>query len=453
MSYAENFTSMRKGFDLTQAAAEADRCLLCHDAPCSEACPAGTDPGTFIRKLRLKNITGAIRTIKQNNIMGGVCGVLCPTARLCEKKCSARMASNVAPGGDDRPIRIGGIQRFLIEHAWETGFKPLKAPEASGPKVAVVGSGPSGLSCAAQLAQKGYRVTIFEARPEPGGVLRYGVAAYRLGLDFLARELADITDLGVEIVCNSPIDSRRDAQKLLAEGYQAVFIGTGLWGATRLKNPALQIEGVLTSVDYLSALRDGRFDQMVAACEGKTVAVVGGGSVAMDCVTSAVKLGAKDVYLVYRRSYAQMPAEEDERIEALAAGVHYLLLNQPVDFDCDDTGRLQGLKLVRTRLGDEDASGRRRPEAVVGSEWTLACDMAVEAIGNTVEDKSDQWFTGIDLTDRGLIVADPVTGATSVPGIFAGGDIVRGPALVVNAVQDGKQAARAIDFYLSNKEV
>jgi NADPH-dependent glutamate synthase beta subunit-like oxidoreductase len=443
---------MRRGFDLSQAVAEADRCLLCHDAPCSQACPADTDPGAFIRKLRLKNITGAIRTIKQNNILGGACGVLCPTARLCEEKCSARMASDASPGGDDRPIQIGRIQRCLIEHAWETGFKPLAAPKPTGAKVAVVGSGPAGLSCAAELAKNGFRVTIFEARPEPGGVLRYGVVAYRFDLDFLTRELSDVTDLGVEIVCNSPIESQAGARKLLDDGYQAVFIGTGLWGASRLKDPAPQIQGLFTSVDYLSALRDGRFDQMVTACEGKTVAVVGGGSVAMDCVESAVKLGAKDVYLVYRRSYAQMPAEDEERIETLSAGVHYLLLNQPVDFDCDDAGRVQGLKLVRTRLGDADASGRRKPEAIAGSEWTLDCDVVIEAIGNTVEDGSDQWFQGLDLTDRGLIAAKADTGETSVPGIFAGGDIVRGPALVVNAVQDGKLAARAIDLYLRNEE-
>jgi NADPH-dependent glutamate synthase beta subunit-like oxidoreductase len=453
VSYAENFKTMRKGFDLSHAVAEADRCLMCHDAPCSKACPAGTDPGAFIRKLRLKNITGAIRTIKENNILGGACGVLCPTARLCEEKCSARMASDAAPGGDDRPIQIGGIQRCLIEHAWETGFNPLDAPEPTGAKVAVVGSGPSGLSCAAELAKSGYRVTIFEARPEPGGVLRYGVVSYRFDLDFLAKELADVTDLGVEIICNSPIDAQRDAAKLLEEGYEAVFIGTGLWGASRLKKPAPNIEGVFTSVDYLSALRDGRFDQMVATCEGKTVAVVGGGSVAMDCVESAVKLGAKDVYLVYRRSYAQMPAEEDERLETLSAGVHYLLLNQPVNFDCDDAGRVQGLKMVRTRLGDADASGRRKPEAIDGSDWTLECDVVIEAIGNTVEAGSDQWFAGLDLTDRGLIAANADTGATSVPGIFAGGDIVRGPALVVNAVQDGKLAAWAIGHYLRSKEV
>ncbi len=452
MSYADNFSTMRKGFDLSQAVAEADRCLLCHDAPCSQACPADTDPGAFIRKLRLKNITGAIRTIKQNNILGGACGVLCPTARLCEEKCSARMASDASPGGDDRPIQIGRIQRCLIEHAWETGFKPLEAPKPSRAKVAVVGSGPAGLSCAAELAKNGFQVTIFEARPEPGGVLRYGVVAYRFDLDFLARELADVTDLGVEIVCNSPIDGQRDATKLLDEGYGAVFIATGLWGASRLKVPAPQIQGLLTSVDYLSALRDGRFDQMVTACEGKTVAVVGGGSVAMDCVESAVKLGAKDVYLVYRRSYAQMPAEEEERLETLSAGVHYLLLNQPVDFDCDDAGRVQGLKLMRTRLGDADASGRRKPEILADSEWTLDCDVVIEAIGNTAEEGSDQWFQGLDLTARGLIAAKADTGETSVPGIFAGGDIVRGPALVVNAVQDGKLAARAIDLYLRNKE-
>jgi NADPH-dependent glutamate synthase beta subunit-like oxidoreductase len=443
---------MPPGFGLSRAAAEADRCLLCHDAPCSAACPADTDPGAFIRKLHLKNITGAIRTIKTNNILGGACGVLCPTARLCEKACSAKLASVQHPAGEDGPIQIGRIQRALIEHGWETGFKVFSDPQPQGPKVAVVGSGPAGLSCAAELAKNGFQVTIFESRPEAGGVLRYGVVAYRFDLDFLSKELKDITDLGVTIQCNSPIDSKRTAQSLLGEGFEAVFLAPGLWSATRLIDRAKSIKGLYSSVDYLSALRDGRFDNMVTAVEGNTVAVIGGGSVAMDCVESSVKLGAKDVYLVYRRSYAQMPAEADERLEALESGVHYLILNQPTDVVCDADGCITGLTMDRTRLGEPDESGRRRPEPVDGSRWTLDCDMVIEAIGNIAPQDSPGWWPDVSVSDRRLVQADENTQATSVPGIFAGGDIVRGPALVVNAVQDGKLAARAIADYLNVKE-
>jgi len=198
VSNIDKFMQMRKGFDLAQALAEADRCLLCHDAPCSEGCPADTKPAEFIRKLRFKNISGAIRTVKQNNILGGACGVLCPTHRLCEEKCSAIFKSQNRPEGADRPVQIGKIQRFLVEHSWQGGFKVFEKSEPRSEKIAVVGSGPAGLSCAAELAKDGYQVTVFEARPEPGGVLRYGVVSYRFDLNFLDREMQDIKDLGVQ---------------------------------------------------------------------------------------------------------------------------------------------------------------------------------------------------------------------------------------------------------------
>ncbi len=452
MNYADNFKHMRKGFDLAQAVAEADRCLLCHDAPCSTGCPANTEPAEFIRKLRFKNITGAIRTIKENNILGGACGVLCPTHRLCEEKCSARFISENRPEGADRPIQIGAIQRFLVEHGANIGFKVFDRPEPRSEKVAVVGSGPAGLSCAAELAKAGLSVTIFESRPEAGGVLRYGVVANRFDLDFLNRELEDVRSLGVDIQCNSPIDSVDGAENLLKDGYQAVFLGPGLWDSATLKKDGSGIDGLFSSVDYLSALRDGRFDDMVRRAEGKTVVVIGGGSVAMDCIESAARIGARDVYLIYRRSYCQMPAEPDERIEAQEAGVHFLLLNQPVDYEVDADNRISGVKLVRTRLGEPDDSGRRRPENIPDSEWTLPADLVIEAIGNQAPADLPQSYPNVDVDSRGLIQADSETGRTSVPGIFAGGDIVRGPALVVNAVQDGKTAAKAIIAYVTNGE-
>ena len=449
MSNLDKFMEMSKGLNLAQAIAEADRCLLCHDAPCSEGCPADTQPGEFIRKLRFKNITGAIRTIKENNIMGGACGVLCPTSRLCEEKCSAMFKSLNRPEGADRPIQIGKIQRFLVEHSWERGFKIFEEPEPRSEKIAVVGSGPGGLSCAAELAKDGYQVTILEARPEPGGVLRYGVVSYRFDLDFLKHEMADIESLGVNFECNTPIDSKNGAEKLLKDGFDAVFLAPGLWDAATIKPEGKDIEGLYSSVDYLAALRDGRFEQIEKKIKGKTVAVIGGGSVAMDCIESAARLDPKDVYLIYRRSYSQMPAEPDERIEAQEAGVHFLLLNQPIDYVTDKKNRLKGLKLVRTRLGEPDESGRRKPEPIDGSEWIMDADVVIEAIGNKAPDESPDWYPNVDLDGKKLIKADPETGKTSVDGIFAGGDIVRGPALVVQAVQDGKVAARSIKDYLA----
>lgn len=442
MNCTEHFKQMKKGFDFGQALAEVDRCLLCHDAPCSKGCPAETDPAEFIRKFRFRNITGAIRTIKKNNILGGACGVLCPTAELCEKECSAT--------GIGQPIAIGKIQRFLVEHAREMEFNVFEKAEPRSEKIAVVGSGPAGLSCAAELAKDGYQVTVFEARKEPGGVLRYGVVSFRFDMDFLASEMTDIKNLGVEFKCSSPIDGKEGAEILLKKGFQAVFLAPGLWDAVSLRDKDAPIKGLYSSVKYLEGLRDGRLESFVEEVENRTVAVIGGGSVAMDCVESAARLGAKDVYLVYRRSYTQMPAEEDERIEALQTGIHFLLLNQPVDFIVDENQCVKGLKLVRTELGDVDASGRRSPVNIEGSEWILDADVVIEAIGNKAEDQSPDWYPNIKLNAKNLIQADPDTGKTSVEGIFAGGDIVRGPALVVNAVQDGKVAARAIKEYLAS---
>jgi NADPH-dependent glutamate synthase beta subunit-like oxidoreductase len=440
---------MSKGLDLAQAIAEADRCLLCHDAPCSEACPADTRPAEFIRKLRFKNLTGAVRTIKENNILGGACGVLCPTSRLCEEKCSALFKSLNRPEGADRPIPIGGIQRFLIEHSWDRKIKIFEKAAERPEKVAVVGSGPAGLSCAAELAKDGYRVTVFEAKPEPGGVLRYGVVSYRFDTIFLEHEMDDIKSLGIEFKCNLAIDGRQGAEQLLQDGFDAVFLAPGLWAAASIKSTDRDIDGLFSSVDYLAALRDGRFEEMEKKIQGKTVAVIGGGSVAMDCIESAVRLEAQDVYLIYRRSYSQMPAEADERIEALECGVHFMLLNQPLDYLTDDQNRLTGLKLVRTCLGEPDDSGRRRPESIEGSEWIMDADVVIEAIGNIAPEDSPQWYPNVNLNDRKFIQVDPETGQTSVAGIFAGGDIVRGPALVVQAVQDGKVAAAAIKGYLA----
>ena len=436
------FGAMAKGFDLGQAMAEADRCLLCHDPPCSRGCPAETDPGTFIRKLRLRNVTGAIRTIKCANILGGACGVLCPTQRLCEKECSAT--------GIGAPVQIGKIQRALVEHGWKIGFQPFKkpAPAAGAPRVAVVGSGPAGLSCAAELARSGISVTVFEEHAEPGGVIRYGVPSYRFDAAFLAHEMADLESLGVQFVCGTRVDGAAGVKKLLDQGFKAVFLGPGLWAAERIPG-AEGLKGVLTSVEFLAALREERFSELETRVKGKSVAVIGGGSVAMDCVESALKLGARDAYLVYRRSFAQMPAEEDERLAALRLGVHFVVLSQPVGFAADASGAVTGVKLLRTRLGDPDESGRRKPQEVKGSEWTLEADLVVEAIGNR-PDGAD--WSSIVKTDRhGLVTADATTARTSSARIFVGGDISRGPGLVVEAVQDGKVAARSIRSALSQE--
>ena len=429
---------MEKGYDFNQAWTEVNRCLLCHDAPCSKGCPAGTNPGRFIKKFKMQNIKGAIRTIKENNILGGACGILCPTARLCEKECASLNL--------DRPIEIGRIQEFLVRHGREIGFKVFEKPKSNLEKVAVIGSGPAGLSCGAELAKIGYKVTIFEKMDEPGGVLRYGVPSYRFSKEYLKSELEDIIELGVKFECGHAIKEVGEAEDLLNKGFKSVFIATGLWDAARIFEE--KPEGVYDSVEFLSSPHTGSRDMAINLIKDKRVAVIGGGSVAMDCAGLAKSFGASDVYLVYRRSFCQMPAENDEKMESLENEIHFLILNQPKAYVTNDKGAVSGIKLVRTQLSPAKSTGRRSPIEIKNSQWILDVDLVVEAIGNKAFENSDNLYPGVEIDDKKLVKAKLDNCKTSKKAIFAGGDIVRGPSLVVNAVQDGKTAASAIDSYL-----
>jgi len=345
-------------------------------------------------------------------------------------------------------VRIGELQRFLVEYGWKHGFDPLGTPEPTGPAVAVVGSGPAGLACAADLAQAGYRVTIFEARERAGGVLAFGVPEYRFSAAFLASELADVARLGVEIRCSSPIDRTHGVQKLLEDGFKAVFLGIGCWDPVRLDPEGPVVPGVLPSMSFLSALRSGREAEVAAFIKGKTVAVLGGGSVAMDCIGAAARLGAEDIYLVYRRSWVEMPTMAEERLEALKLGAHFLLLSRPVGYAVNESGKLNGLRIMRTRL-EAKAEGRRKPVDLPGSEYTLEVDCVIEAFSARPDAASPSWYPGVKVDAGGLVVVDPATGATTVPGVYAGGDLVNGPDLIVDAVRDGKRAAKAIQEFLA----
>jgi glutamate synthase (NADPH) small chain len=320
--------------------------------------------------------------------------------------------------------------------------EPTKEP------VAIIGSGPAGLSCGAELARQGYPVTIFERMDEPGGVLRYGVPSYRFSKDYLKEELQDIIDLGVKFECNHPISQAGEAEALLNKGFDAVFIATGLWDAVSIFDN--KPKGVYNSVAFLSSPHSNPPDLMQDQIKGKRVAVIGGGSVAMDCAGFAQTLGAQNVYLIYRRSFNQMPAETDERVESLENDVHFLILNQPKAYVTDPSGRLTGITLART-LAPARRDERRTPVEVEDSQWTLEIDLVVEAIGNKAFDDSDKAYPGVNVNDKKLIAASPTDCKTSKEGIFAGGDIVRGPSLVVHAVQDGKTAAANIDRYLQQR--
>jgi len=430
---------MEGGLTLTLATEEATRCLLCFDAPCSQACPAGTDPGAFIRKLRFRNVTGAIRTIKTNNPFGWTCGAVCPTAQLCELACSRTQI--------DRPIQIGKIQRFIVEHGWNMGFSPIKKQAAAKGKIAVVGSGPAGLTCARELALSGYEVTVFEKKGLPGGNLRYGIPPFRLSEKGVEREINEIAALGVTIKTNTPIEGKDGLEKLKDQGFKAVFLSPGLWRPIRLGIEGSNLDGVMSATDFLGTLRGPDSDALAAKVKGKTVAVIGGGSVAMDTAQWAKKLGAKDIYVLYRRSYTEMPAEEKEKIQALNDGIHFLILTQPVKYN--GNGTLKSIVCRRTRLGGPDDSGRRRPEEVPGSDFEMSFDMAIEALATQPEAELKD-FEGITWNGA-LVSAEGESLRTSLPYVYAGGDIVRGPALVVEAVADGKRAAEAIVNHLEGK--
>jgi NADPH-dependent glutamate synthase beta subunit-like oxidoreductase len=420
-------------FSMDHALREAARCLLCHDAPCSTACPAVTEPDKFIRKLRFKNIKGAAALVKKNNLLGGVCGAICPTSCLCEEGCLA--------SGIGTPIEIGRIQKFLVEYGWQVGLMPVGAKPSNGRKVAVIGAGPSGLTCAGELAREGYEVTVFERLSCPGGMLTHLIPEHRLGDDLVEEEIDEIVGLGVKIKCDSPVGSQAELDRLLANGFEALYVATGAWKCATLDIPGRDSGDIFDAISFLKLAKadSAKFAGLV---RDKDVAVIGGGDSAMDAAAIARKYGAKDVYVLYRRSYAQMPASHEAKAEVLVEGVHLLFLSQPVSYVLKDE-RVRGIKLARCALGDPDDSGRRRPLLIDGTEHTFPVDLIVEAPGLVPEDAMAQ-FSGLDLSAMNCIVVDDNTGATNTAKIFAGGDAVRGASLVVRAVADGKRAAAAI---------
>ncbi len=423
---------MDLGYTYSQAVAEASRCLLCHEPPCSAGCPANTNPGKFIRQLRMRNLKGAIATMYCNNILAASCGVLCPTCTLCASGCTAQ--------GLDRPIDIGGLQRFLAEHSWEIGFRPIQAAAPNGQKVAIVGSGPAGLMCAAELAQRGFSVTLFERLEKPGGVLRHLLPEHRLSAVFFDREVKMLADLGVEFKCNQTIDGRAGLDELLAQGYGAVYLATGAWEAVRLDLPGADAGGIQGAMGFLA--RSKREPQVVKAeVKDKQVAVIGGGDTAMDVAVTAQRFGARDVYVLYRRSYAQMPGNPEEKLEVMQEGIHFVMLTQPLGYTSEN-GRVNGVKVLRTRLGDPDFGGRRRPEAIPGTEHVLPADVVVEAVG-LKPGKGLKGFDGLKVDASGRVVVSEA-GETDIANVFAGGDAVRGAALISHAIGDGARAGRAI---------
>ncbi len=447
---AHNFEEVALGYDEETAVAEAERCLHCKVPQCRKGCPVSVDIPAFIAKIKERDYGGAIAKIKETNSLPAVCGRVCPQENQCEKYCI------LAKKGE--AVGIGRLERFAADRAMaeETEAAPVQAaPNAQ--RVAVIGSGPSGLSCAGDLAKRGYKVTIFEALHKAGGVLSYGIPEFRLPKDqVVQKEIENIERLGVTIETDAVAGRLYTVDELLdEEGFDAVFIGTGA-GLPRFQGiPGEELSGVYSANEFLTRcnlMKAYRFPEYATPIKvGKTAAIVGGGNVAMDAARTALRLGAKKVYIVYRRSEAELPARAEEVAHAKEEGIDFRLLTNPVAIEGDENGWVTSLRCICMELGEPDASGRRRPIPIEGSEFTLPVDTVIVAIGTGPNPIIAQTTPGLETTKRGNIAADEETGKTSKEGVFAGGDIVTGAATVILAMGAGRKAAAAIDAYLTEK--
>ena len=443
----KNFSEVALGYSEEQAMDEAGRCLHCKNKPCVSGCPVNIDIPEFIAEVAKGEFENAYKILTASISLPAVCGRVCPQENQCEGKC--------VRGIKCESVAIGRLERFVADRHNEHSAEKPEKPSSNGHKVAVIGSGPSGLACAGDLAKKGYAVTIFEALHTPGGVLVYGIPEFRLPKSIVAKEIDTLRDLGVEIAVNMVVGKTISIDELIHdEGYEAVFIGSGA-GLPRFMNiPGENLKGVysanefLTRVNLMKAYLDSS-DTPVK--KSKKVVVVGGGNVAMDAARSALRLGADDVYIVYRRSLEELPARKEEVEHAMEEGIHFNLLNNPVEILSDEEGFVRGIKCIKMELGEPDASGRRRPVAIDGSEIEIECDCVIMAIGTSPNPLIKSTTAGLETQKWGGIIADEKTGLTSREAVYAGGDAVTGAATVILAMGAGKSAAEAIDEYIKNK--
>ncbi|MGL4610928.1 MAG: NAD(P)-dependent oxidoreductase [Trueperaceae bacterium] len=437
----EKFTELKPPFTGREAKIESTRCLYCFDAPCIQACPTTIDIPTFIRKIAYDNTLGAAVTILEANLMGATCSRVCPVEELCEGACVL--------GGDHKPIEIGRLQRFAMDHLYTKGKQPFTLAEKNGKNVAVVGAGPAGLTCAGELAKLGYDVTIFERNALPGGLSTYGIVVMREPIRVALEEVEFIQKLGVDIKTQVEIGKDIQANELL-KNFDAVFIGAGMGKVPDMGIPGENLEGVTEALSFIAetklAEKDG-LEQLKKLPIGNHVAVIGAGNTAIDAATIAKRLGAERVTIVYRRSDKEMTAYEFEYEFIKNEGVEFRFLTQPVEV-IGENGKVAGLKCVKMQLGQPGADGRRQVKAVPSSEWILECDQVIKAIG---QEKPAGLVTAFGLeTDKGYIKVDD-TLKTSNPKVYAGGDCIRskGEAMTVTATQDGKIAAKSIHADLS----
>jgi glutamate synthase (NADPH/NADH) small chain len=442
-----NFNEVNLGFTEELAKMEALRCIQCPKPTCIEGCPVGVKINEFVSLVAEGDFLGASAKMKEDNLLPAICGRVCPQEEQCEIKCIV--------GKKNEPVAIGRLERFVADYERETvGIRIPTLKPKTGKKVAIVGSGPAGLSCAGDLIQMGHDVTVFEALHELGGVLIYGIPEFRLPKSIVKAEIDSLKTLGVEFVTNAVIGLTDTVDELMQNGYDAVFIAVGAGLPYFLNIPEENLNGVyssnefLTRVNLMKAYRFPEFDTPVFNCKDKNVAVFGGGNTAMDTVRISKRLGAKNAYIIYRRSDVEMPARKEEIHHAKEEGIEFILLSNPVEFIGDEKGWLKGVKIQKMELGEPDASGRRRPIPIQGSDIILPIDMAVISIGNGSNPIIQKTTPDLQYNKWGNIIVDENTMKTSKQGVFAGGDIVTGGATVILAMGAGRKAAAAINSYL-----
>jgi glutamate synthase (NADPH/NADH) small chain len=433
-----NMADIAPAYTPQEATIEANRCLFCFDAPCIQACPTGIDVPSFIKKIVTGNLNGSARVILSANILGASCARVCPTEVLCEGAC-------VVLDREGDPVKIGRLQRYATDHAVRNGLRLLKAPAGkSGRRVAVIGGGPAGLGCAAELAQLGHGVVVFEKKPQAGGLNTYGIAYYKMPPEVSLQEVELIKSLGVEFRCGVEVGKDISAEQIEQE-FDAMFLGMGLGAGVRLNIPGEELPEVIAALELIEQIHTQPLHQVPV---GERVAVIGGGNTAIDAVTQAKRLGAREAVIVYRRSRKEMPAYRFEQKLAQTDAARFMFNVVPVEVLSNGTGHVTGLKLART------AGGNGKLQTLPGSEFIEPFDMVVTAIG---EEKQGpllkRFFPGLKLHPRGMVLRDSKTGATNLPKVFAGGDCANGGREVVNAVAEGKKAARGIHAFLAGSKV
>lgn len=444
---ATNFEEVCYGYNKEEAMEEATRCLNCKNARCIQGCPVSINIPAFIAEIKEGNIEEAYKVIGQSSALPAICGRVCPQESQCESKCVRGIKGDA--------VSIGKLERFVADYALENDIKPEKPEKTNGHKVAVIGSGPSGLTCAGDLAKLGYEVTVFEALHELGGVLVYGIPEFRLPKQkVVKKEIEKVKELGVKFETNVVIGKSTTIDQLMEEeDFEAVFIGSGAGLPMFMGIPGETANGVFSANEYLTRSNlmkafDDSYDTPIAA--GKKVAVVGGGNVAMDAARTALRLGA-EVHIVYRRSEAELPARVEEVHHAKEEGIIFDLLTNPTEIIADENGWVKGMKCVKMELGEPDASGRRRPVEVPGSEYVMDLDAVIMSLGTSPNPLISSTTKGLDINNRKCIIAEEETGKTTKTGVYAGGDAVTGAATVILAMGAGKAGAKGIDEYLSNK--